>query len=113
MRIRTNTASGAQLNWLVAAALGFTHAPGSQFNYSTDWALAGPILESAGITVAGRGGAPAQFTARLIRLYQAPGATVRGYHPADGPTYLIAAMRCFVASRLGAYTDVPSETRPR
>lgn len=27
----------------------------------------------------------------------------------DGPTPLIAAMRCFVASKVGAYTEIPEE----
>jgi hypothetical protein len=30
----------------------------------------------------------------------------------EGPTPLIAAMRCYVASKLGDYIDIPEELTP-
>jgi hypothetical protein len=33
-------------------------------------------------------------------------------HHATGPTLLIAAMRCFVASKLGDTIDIPEELLP-
>lgn len=76
---------------------------------STDWALGGPIIEREHIEVA--------------PTYADDGKTVEGWmaimfndercgHQAimqDGPTPLIAAMRCYVASKLGDPVDVPKE----
>lgn len=74
--------------------------------YSTDWAQGGPIIEREGIS-----------TSKLDETL--PDAMVP--HPACwsghidgvfvryGPTPLIAAMRCYVASKLGDDVDVPEE----
>ena len=58
---------------------------------SINWAQGGPIIEREGIA--------------LI-----PGWTAeRPGFSADGPTPLIAAMRCYVASKLGEEIDIPTE----
>ena len=68
--------------------------------YSTDWAQGGPIIERENILIdlcyegedwiATRTDGPAVSEAR-------------------GPTMLIAAMRCYVASQLGDEVEVPDE----
>lgn len=66
----------------------------SNFHPSTDWAQGGPIIERERIHVY----AGPQWTAGIK-----PGQFVYG------PTALIAAMRCFVASKLGNEVDVPED----
>jgi hypothetical protein len=70
-----------------------TYAP------STSWSQGGPIIEHEAIELVpdGNGGWR---------------AAIRGGDEDDvaqGPTPLIAAMRCFVASRLGDEVDIPAE----
>jgi len=61
------------------------------YNPSGDWMQGGPIIEREGIA--------------LI-----PGWTAeRPGFSADGPTPLIAAMRCYVASKLGDDVEIPEE----
>jgi hypothetical protein len=67
------------------------------FEPSTDWAQGGPIIER-----------------ELIGLV--PPLDERGWAAATdktefsyGPTALVAAMRCYVASKLGDDVDVPEE----
>ena len=65
-------------------------------HYSTDWLWSGPIIERERITIdAGQHGA--LWIAR------------KGAHECIGPTPLIAAMRCYAASKLGDTVDVPPE----
>ena len=81
------------------------------WNYDTDWAVAGPIVERENIGLEKH---------RLDGPYQWAACdwhpvVVQGYTCLErskyvyGPTPLIAAMRCFVASRLGDEVDVPEE----
>ena len=64
----------------------------SVYSPSTDWAQGGPIIEREGIDI-----------------YQSGVwvAEIGGNHTTEGPTPLIAAMRCYVASRLGDEVDIP------
>ena len=59
-----------------------------------NWAQGGPIIERAGIALYLYG--PDKWNAMTEKEYQ-------------GPTPLIAAMRCYVASKLGDDVDVPEE----
>jgi hypothetical protein len=68
-------------------------------NFSTDWAQGGPIIEREVIgTWSSEGGHT--WHARGGLAFQ---------DVFNGPTPLIAAMRCYVASKLGAEVDLPSE----
>ena len=70
-----------------------------ELRYSRDWAQGGPILDRERITIR-------QWTNMPIS---------HAYMPHDGapwgagPTPLIAAMRCYVASKLGREVEVPDE----
>ena len=109
MKIKTADLVGPALNWAVAKVKGLNpnSDPKSGFaeangfgcaikHYSTDWAQGGPVIEREGITLrCGLHGWDAE-----LEEFDAI---------SHGPTPLIAASRCFVASRLGDEVDVPDE----
>ena len=67
--------------------------------FSTNWAQGGPIIEREQITVEYQGwGGEDQWI-----------GYIRHDEEIAGPTPLIAAMRCYVASRLGDEVDIPEE----
>ena len=72
-------------------------------DYSTNWAAAGPIIEREMICLdAGDGmfGKPKTWAAWL-----SADAPVRAVDEITGPTPLIAAMRCYVASKFGPLVE--------
>jgi hypothetical protein len=70
------------------------------YNPSTDWEQGGPIVELEGINLRVLSGA----------LWEAETWSAEGgQYLLDGPTPLVAAMRCFVASKLGDEVEVPDE----
>ena len=69
-----------------------------QYLPSTDWAQGGPIIDKEEIDTVKVG--VKQWRGRIEG-----GNPVSGY----GPSPLIAAMRCYVASKLGAEIDLPKE----
>ncbi len=71
--------------------------PLSLLNYSTNWSQGGQIIEREGISIIFH--EQGHWTASNLH------GTVCG----EGPTPLIAAMRCYVASRLGDTAEVPEE----
>ena len=130
MKIKTSKLTGAALDWAVAKCEGRvvlqilgggllvngrTEAgeeldPDLGFNFmwhpSTDWAQGGVILEREKITVGyERYGAQGGETWDAVKKALDDTALWLEY----GPTPLIAAMRVFVASRLGNEVDVPEE----
>lgn len=115
---RVSELEGAQLDWAVAIASGFTRARMSDvylgewimpngkqvflpwFNPSTDWRRGGPIIERERITID-----PIeenQWAAHIVSV-----SVKGGWLRIIGPTPLIAAMRAFVASKLGDEVEVP------
>lgn len=129
-KIKVSEATGVVLDWLVAKcekkdvsrALAhcrlygrITLLGGVVYMPSTDWSQGGPIIEREGV---------------LTRPIRCPGHELDGQSLAmidngntgvavcwggeglfywSGPTTLIAAMRCYVASKLGAEVEVPEE----
>ena len=72
--------------------------------YSTDWAQGGPIIERERIDVFWQSHQHA-WVGSMSR-----GSNKIGFrHLQYGNTPLIAAMRCYVASKLGDEVDVPTE----
>jgi hypothetical protein len=61
----------------------------------TDWAQGGPIIEREKMTL--------EWTGEDWMAY------IRHDEEYFGPTPLIAAMRCYVASKLGDQVEVPNE----
>jgi hypothetical protein len=68
------------------------------FTPSTNWAQGGPIIERERISVAS-----------IDPHWQASMPTTFYEGEQDGPTPLIAAMRCYVASKLGYEVEIPEE----
>lgn len=110
--MKTSELTGAALDWAVAKCVDdgladFT-AAGWRFKPSTDWAHGGPIIEREmiflGYTFDGSPRlAPMAFRARRL---DSSGDCMR-----RGDTPLIAAMRCYVASRLGEEIEIPDELK--
>lgn len=110
MKTRTNTLTGAALDWAVAKCEGRSEPEvvnnfavawytwGST-HYSTNWSQGGPIIERESIRTWPKGGG---WAAESFVPNQQGIECV-------GPTILIAAMRCFVASCLGDEIDVPDD----
>jgi len=118
--INVSQAEGPALDWLVAKANNDLHPVGNvrvldekvfsieagdyersdrwqQYNPSTDWSQGGPIIERENIALYPHG--DGTYEAEVF-LNPKRGA---------GPTPLIAAMRCFVTSKLGESVAVPEE----
>jgi hypothetical protein len=103
MPMKTSELTGAALDWAVAKCEGVlmrwersTHdeAP-LEYSPSTDWAQGGPIIEREGLTITHQQNQWAAQTDDDLFEF--------------GPTPLIAAMRCYVASKLGDEVELPEE----
>jgi hypothetical protein len=114
--MKTSELTGAALDWAVATALGrgpkynmeshgrtwrgwWLVGPGFEYepmpSYSTDWAQGGPIIEREGVA---------------LYLYSSSEWNAHvGSKESVGPTPLTAAMRCYVASKLGDEVEIPEE----
>ncbi len=117
MRVAVSSLLGAALDWAVERALGTHWSTNGYFvfkdperfdskpewRYSTDWSHGGPIIEREGITHG-----PWDTSPFMAHIGMTP--MVNSTNPRFvGPTPLIAAMRCFVASKMGAEIDVPDD----
>ena len=123
MKLKTSELQGAVLDWAVAKAEGIELSHGcynrllvdgrmsagqkmlAPYNPSTDWEQGGPIIELERIATwfehydDDDAGLPCWFAAKYCE---------REY---PGPTPLIAAMRCYVASRVGDEIELPEELK--
>ncbi len=100
-KIKTSELTGAALDWAVAQIESGAGPKqwryfGRTFHPSTNWAQGGPIIEREEIRL---------DPPRSIAFWS---AEKNGYL-LHGPTPLIAAMRCYVASKLGDEVNVPKE----
>lgn len=129
--MKTSELTGAALDWAVAKIqgavqvsegehAGLLHWPSPKFGpqpawslraptYSTDWAQGGPVIEREGIAFARY-----EYENADDQRWRADYLDGGSYFSSldlifSGPTPLIAAMRCFVASKLGDEVDVPEK----
>jgi len=119
MKIKTQDLIGAQLDWAVAKCDGIEyHTEDYQQDgvlyilidglrheqflpmYSAAWDFGGPLLERERIDLVFEDGGRTDWVAYVS-------TTMGGDLVARGPTTLIAAMRAFVASKLGDEVEVP------
>ena len=128
--METNELTGAALNWAVAMAEGLPKAMDSSgfdgpvvvcgfeqemlhsqyrkgqewkaYQPSTDWAHGGPIIDRERLSVS-----PYSFNNANPWVSH----SAEGDKTIVGPTPLVAAMRCYVASKLGNEVDVPEEIK--
>jgi hypothetical protein len=109
--MKTSELTGAALDWAVAKCEGLAvsdratkwRAENCPHLYSTDWARGGPIIEREGIgfwsyTLDEEGNENPGWYAEKFAGFGV-----------DGPTPLVAAMRCYVASVLGDEIVLPKE----
>ena len=110
MKIKTQDLTGAALDWAVAKCNGKTlhyfvddplkkdpwllvngdvDQPLHSYTPSTDWAQGGPIIER-----------------EKMGVFPTHDGWAAGMQ--SGPTPLIAAMRCYVASKLGDEVEIPN-----
>jgi hypothetical protein len=94
--MNTSELTDLALNWAVAKAIG-EYKPVAVPHYSTDWSQGGPIIERERIELEHDGFA---WWARI-----------KADEDYTGPTPLIAAMRCYVTSKLGDTVDLPEELK--
>lgn len=96
MKIKTDDLTDAALDWAASAAQGDSDI----HPYSSNWADGGPIIEREKISLSYRAIVGDSYWAAEID---------RPLCQEYGLTPLIAAMRCYVASKLGDEVDVPDE----
>jgi hypothetical protein len=115
MKIKTNEVTNDALDWAVALIenpewkeQGYLEVfpydlqfdDGEKYSPSTDWAQGGPIVERENLCISTD---PIfQYTAWIY-----DGLEMTWIQ--HGPTPLIAAMRCYVASKLGDEVEIPKE----
>jgi Protein of unknown function (DUF2591) len=123
--MRTENLQGAALDWAVAKCEGmhvamsrggwfvfdsdaysefrndYNDSKLQMFRPSTNWAQGGPIIERERITLDGTA-----ILNQWMAVFYVPDEEPWEMR---GPTPLIAAMRCYVASKLGDTIDLPKE----
>jgi hypothetical protein len=105
--MKTTELTGIALDWAVAMAdrvkiivLDKQIVWPEDYAPSTDWAQGGPIIERERINVD-----PSPDSPEWYGYYDNHGK----WH--GGPTPLIAAMRCYVAAKLGDDIEIPEELK--
>lgn len=112
MKVKVQDASGIVLDWLVAKCKGvnleafalfyeptelgdFDGHGFPEFHYSTVWSQGGPIIERIATKVEDYGDEIGVEGVNAPEMF--------------GPTILVAAMRCYVASQMGEEVEIPEE----
>jgi len=98
MKIKTDELQGAALDWAVAKCEGREYDGTWVENFSSNWLLGGPIIEREKIQIWCAG-----------PLWGAGHGKWKRFESGDTP--LIAAMRCYVAGKLGSEIDIPEELK--
>lgn len=110
MKQRTDSLEGAQLAYAIAMAEGEDMTLWFENNgkhrrphaaHGTDWCQAGPIIERNRIDVVADEHTDEWHSVMCGEVVH----IAMGY----GPTPIIAALRCYVASKFGDYIDLPKE----
>ena len=114
--MRTSELQGAALDWAVAKCEGWVAGTNDDdlvsfvlesssdemhFWPSTDWAQGGPIIQRERIGF--------KYTGAAMEFVAWVNGELSTVHDHYGPTPLVAAMRCYVASKLGDEVEVPDE----
>ena len=113
MKIKTNELTGAALDWAVMKAEGleptiepdgYLHVGNVRWQPSRNWCDGGPIIEREWISIECWPNESDEDMRWAGACYEQ-----RNLCEKYGPTPLIAAMRCYVASKLGDEVEVPEE----
>ena len=124
MKVKMSELTGAALDWAVAEAEYKTNPPSKDWvlehhktgqqtwPYSTVWDWGGPIIEREGIELnQPRTWLRDKWCATRVEKWCATRVEGPAVSEEYGPTPLVAAMRCYVASQLGDEVDVPEELK--
>lgn len=100
--MKTSELTGAALDWAVAKCEGKAFAEAGEkfkpaYSPSTVWAQGGPLIECE----------VNRIQEITDGLWEAEGWS----HVEEGPTPLVAAMRCYVATKLGHEVEIPEELK--
>ena len=87
---------------------GISVFPLANYKPSTNWGFGGGIIEREAIHLLCNE-ARTEWTASVAYSPERGRRLVGWRKLANGPTPLIAAMRCYVASKLGGIVDIPAE----
>lgn len=101
--MKTSELIGPALDWAVDMCEAGAQFASDYRKYSTDWAQGGPIIEREKIMIE----APDKEHTEWSGYLSDKDDMGIGYW--DGPTPLIAAMRCYCASKLGDEVEIPEE----
>lgn len=118
IRIKTEALTGIALDWAVAQCERGTFTKGwvlrdldmgivpAGWACSTDWLAGGPIIEREWLDVTPWPNEADEERRWSCEQHDAPVPDM--YY---GPTPLIAAMRCYVASKIGLEVEIPEELK--
>lgn len=132
--VETKKLTGAALDWAVAKCIGFkfihilpswrnehgaygntqvmvSNKKDSSYDFcpSTDWAQGGPIIEREQLCLGYKHQCDPNYAPLLDPETLCWARTTAGGYLKYGPTTLIAAMRSYVASKLGSEVNIPEE----
>jgi hypothetical protein len=132
MKIKVSESSGSVLDWMVAKCVVADGYGGKRVRlakygplfgkgywwptvgstramFSTKWQQGGPIIEREKLCVGHKHQADPEYCPINDPATNCWARTTAGGYLSCGPTPLIAAMRCFVVSKLGEIVEVPDE----
>ena len=126
MKIKTSELIGPALDWVVACIKGSKYGVvcfdpktkrvyeteglrqvGVNWSPSTNWAQGGPLIEREWLDITPWPNEADEYYRWTCVQHDTPNLSLM-----QGPTPLIAAMRCLVASRLSDEVDIPEELAP-
>ena len=113
MKIKTSELTGAALDWAVGYIVGVIGGNDLDVGFileggytpSTDWAQGGPLVERERMDIECWDFHSMPWKASMWWDDENSSGDIQMY----GPTPLIAAMRCYVASKLGDTIEIPEE----
>lgn len=106
IKIQTSDLQGDALNWVVDKCRRRVGLSSDLLNkgclprrFSTDWAEGGPIIEQEGLCLS---------YDPFVKRWMCSARILNSYH---AETALVAAMRCYVAGKLGDEVEIPEELK--
>jgi hypothetical protein len=111
MKVKTSELEGVALDFAVAVCEGIKHQVATSlvimqsFTPSSNWAQGGSIIERERLEIRANDYSWQAYCFSFPTSRAHKGVSIW----ADGPTPLTAAMRCYVASKLGGTVEVPDE----
>jgi hypothetical protein len=119
-KMKTEQLTGIALDWAVANCEAMLDGTDEDirglmrvYNPSSDWDDGGPIIDRERINLLCRkqpsDPTRSRWSAYMYRFSHHMGENDSSITNLDGPTPLIAAMRCYVFTHFGAEIDIPEE----